>query len=180
MTRLFKHNLRAFLRDEKGSANTIEFVLWVPLFLVLIVATIELGALTMRHTQLERALDSTVREVRLGTGQDLSHEALKASICDNANLLVDCESTLQLEMVPLDLRNWSSPPSDVDCTDTSRAVNPMRQFDAGTDNQLMYLRACYKYEPIAPMGVLAGSLYTDDQGFARIVSFSAFVQEPSS
>lgn len=180
MTRLFKPKLRDFLRNEDGSAHTIEFVLWVPLFLVMIIATIEMGALTMRHTQLERALDTTVREVRLGTGQDLSHAALKQTICDNATLLVNCESTLQLEMLPLDLRNWSNPPSDVDCSDTSQAVNPARQFDAGQDNQLMYLRACYKYNPVAPTGVLAGSLYTDDQGYARIVSFSAFVQEPSS
>jgi Flp pilus assembly pilin Flp len=180
MTRLFKPKLRAFLRNESGAANTIEFVLWVPLFLILIVATIEMGALTMRHTQLERALDYTVRDIRLGTGEDLSHSAVKQSICDNASLLVDCESTLQLEMLPLDLRNWSNPPSNVDCSDTSQAVNPLRQFDSGTDNQLMYLRACYKYQPVAPTGVLAGSLYTDDQGYARIVSFSAFVQEPSS
>lgn len=180
MTRLFKRNLRSFVRNEDGSANTIEFVLWVPLFLIMIIATIELGALTMRHTQLERALDATVRDVRLGTGENLSHTALKQDICDMATLLTDCDSMLQLEMLPLDLRNWSNPPSNVDCSDTSQDVTPLRQFDAGTDNQLMYLRACYKYQPIAPTGVLAGSLYTDEQGYTHVVSFSAFVQEPSS
>lgn len=180
MTRLFKRNLRNFLRNEDGSANTIEFVLWVPLFMLLIIATIEMGAMTMRHTQLERALDYTVRDVRLGTGENLSHTELKQNICDNASLLSDCDSMLQLEMLALDLRNWSNPPGTVDCVDTSQDVNPMRQFDAGADNQLMYLRACYKYQPIAPTGVLAGSLYTDEQGFTHITSFSAFVQEPSS
>ena len=179
MTRFLKPKLRAFLRDEQGSAHTIEFVLWVPLFIVLIIATIELGAMNMRHTQLERSMDYTVRDIRLGTGEGLTHDQIKDSICEGAPLLADCGSTLRLEMIPLDLRNWSDPTSGVDCVDTSDEVNPVRRFENGADNQLMYLRACYMYRPIAPMGVLAGSLYTDDQGYTRIVSFSAFVQEPS-
>lgn len=180
MTRFIKPNMRAFLRDEDGSGHTIEFVLWVPLFLILIIATIEMGAMTMRNTQLERSLDATVREVRLSTGENLSHDYLKDQICEGAPLLADCSSMLRLEMIPLDLRNWSNPTAGVDCVDTSGAVNPLRQFDAGVDNQLMYLRACYKYQPIAPLGLLAGSLYADEQGYTRITSFSAFVQEPSS
>ena len=64
--------------------------------------------------------------------------------------------------------------------DTARDVNPLRQFESGQDNELMYLRACYKYRPIAPTGTLAGALFTDDEGYAKIVSFSAFVQEPST
>jgi len=179
MTRFLKPNLRAFLREEKGSAHTIEFVLWVPLFLVLIIATIEMGAMTMRHTQLERSLDSAVREVRLGTSTDITHSDMKAAICEGAPLLADCNATLQLEMIPLDLRSWTNPPNSIDCVDTTRDVNPLRQFDPGADNQLMYLRACYKYTPIAPLGQLAGSLYADDEGYTRVVSFSAFVQEPS-
>lgn len=179
MTRFLTRRIRAFLREEKGSVHTIEFVLWVPLFLILIIATIEMGAMTMRHTQLERSLDSTVREVRLGTGENLTHSILKDSICEGAPLLTSCQDTLQLEMISLDLRNWSNPPTDADCVDTAQTVNPLRQFDSGTDNELMYLRACYKYRPIAPTGALAGSLYADDEGFTKIVSFSAFVQEPS-
>lgn len=179
MTRLFKNRLRRFLRDDDGSVYTIEYVLWIPLFIVLIIATIEMGAMTMRHTQLERALDNTVRMVRLGTGENLSHDTLKSNICDNASLLADCETALKLEMIPLDLRNWSEPPATADCVDTAETVNPLRQFDAGTDNELMYLRACYKYRPIAPTGALA-SVFTGSDGYTTIVSFSAFVQEPSS
>lgn len=180
MTRFITYDrLKGFLRDEKGSVHTIEFVLWVPLFLILIIATIEMGAMTMRHTQLEQSLDKTVRVVRLGTGQNLTHAALKTRICEGAPLLAECEATLKLEMIPLNLRDWSEPPANADCVDTSRTVNPLRQFDAGTDNELMYLRACYKYRPIAPTGTLAGAL-TGSDGYTTIVSFSAFVQEPSS
>ncbi|MCL3881174.1 TadE family protein [Marivita sp. GX14005] len=180
MTRFINKPMRKFLRDENGAANTIEFVLWVPLFLILIIATIELGAMTLRHTQLERALDYTVRTVRLGTGEEMTHAALKTQICENTTLLKHCEDTLQLEMIPLDLRNWSEPPVSVDCVDTAKEVNPLRQFDAGTDNELMYLRACYKYEPIAPTGLLAKTVFADEDGYTKLVSFSAFVQEPSS
>ncbi len=179
MTRYIQKRLRGFLREEQGSVHTIEFVLWVPLFLILIIATIEMGAMTMRHTQLERSLDDTVRSVRLGTGEEITHAAIKNSICEGAPLLADCQSTLQLEMIPLDLRNWSEPPQSADCVDTAQAVNPYRQFEAGQDNQLMYLRACYKYQPIAPTGALAG-VFAGTDGYTKIVSFSAFVQEPSS
>ncbi len=180
MTRVFKNRLRRFLQEDSGATYTIEFVLWVPLFLILIIATIEMGAMSMRHTQLERSLDSTVRMVRLGTGDNFSHDTLKTNICSGAPLLAACEATLQLEMVPLDLRNWSNPPNSADCVDTAAPVNPLRMFQNGQNNELMYLRACYKYRPIAPTGALAGTLYTDDEGYTQIVSFAAFVQEPSS
>ncbi|HKK97764.1 MAG TPA: TadE/TadG family type IV pilus assembly protein [Marivita sp.] len=180
MTRFIKPKLRRFLRDEEGSANTIEFALWLPVFLMIILATVEVGAMTMRHTQLERALDDTVRDIRLGTGDDITHAAIKTSICERAPLLADCEANLQLEMLSLDLRSWSNPPSSVDCVDTSRDVNPAREFTAGQDNELMYLRACYKYEPIAMMAGMPVNEYLDEQGYRAVVSFSAFVQEPSS
>jgi hypothetical protein len=42
----------------------------------------------------------------------------------------------------------------------------------------MMLRACYKYRPITPAGAIAAAMPKDSEGYAAIVSFSAFVQEP--
>jgi Flp pilus assembly protein TadG len=40
-----------FLRDERGSA-TIEFVLWVPVFMILLVATTDASILYLHHTEM--------------------------------------------------------------------------------------------------------------------------------
>lgn len=178
MMRFTPKNIRRFLRDESGSVVTIPFVIWLPVFLGLIVAGMEIGALPVRHTQLERGLDLAVREVRLGTGENIDHDSLKTMICENTTLLTDCESMLRLEMIPLSLRDWSEPSRDADCYDSAEPVRPARQFDPGQPNELMLLRACYKYKPITPAGSVAAAMPKDADGYAAIVSFSAFVQEP--
>ena len=178
MMRFTPKNIRRFLRDESGSVVTIPFVIWLPVFLGLIVAGMEIGALSVRHTQLERGLDLAVREVRLGTGENMDHDTLKTMICENTTLLTDGESMLRLEMIPLSLRDWSEPSRDADCYDSAEPVRPARQFDPGQPNELMLLRACYKYKPITPAGSVAAAMPKDADGYAAIVSFSAFVQEP--
>ena len=170
--------LRNFRGDESGAVATIPFALWVPLFLTVIIAGLEMGALSIRHTQLERALDITVREVRLGTGENLDHSSLKTMICDNAPILSDCTQMLRLEMHPLSLREWQYPEQTADCQDEPDSVRPLREFTPGDPNELMFLRACYKYKPIVPTGALASALPKDELGYTALVSFSAFVQEP--
>lgn len=178
MRQAFSQKYRRFLTDESGSAITIPFVIWLPVFLGLIIATMEIGALSIRHTQLERGLDLAVREVRLGTGRHIDQNALKAMICDNTTVLRDCEQRLRLEMIPLNLRNWAEPARTADCHDFAHPVRPLRQFDPGQANELMFLRACYKYRPITPAGAIGAAMPKDADGYAAIVSFSAFVQEP--
>lgn len=178
MIRLLPSRVRRFLRDESGATMLIPFALWTPMFLGIIVAGLEMGALSIRHTQLEKGLDAAVREVRLGTGENLTHDDLKVMICDNAPVLSDCDTMLRLEMIPLSLREWSTPEQFADCEDTSMPVRPLRQFTPGNPNELMFLRACYKYQPIVPTGALAGALPKDADGYTALVSFAAFVQEP--
>ncbi len=178
MIRRLGKSLRRFKHAEEGSM-VIPFALWLPLFIMIIVSGMELGTLTMRHTAMERALDQTVREVRLGTGTGYTHDSLKQEICRKAAILPDCMSNLKLEMVTLNIRNWRNPSSDIDCVDTALQVNPATTFEYGLDNDLMLLRACFKYKPISPAGGLGSSLNKDTHGFTAIVSTSAFVQEPS-
>lgn len=169
---------RSFLRDESGATMLVPFALWVPVFITVIIAGLEMGGLSIRHTQLERSLDTTVREVRLGTGENLDHDTLKAMICANAPILTDCEQMLRLEMIPLSLWDWTDPPMLADCVDVSEPVRPLRQFSQGDPNELMLLRACYKFRPIIPTGALASAMSKDADGYSALVSYSAFVQEP--
>lgn len=176
MTRTVKPLLRRFAARDDGTVAP-EVALWMPLFLLLIVSAIELGTITIRHTVLERALDQTVRDVKLGTGPT-THAGMKTAICDAARVLPGCEETLHLEMLPLDMSEWSNPPASADCVDVSEAINPQRQFQNGGGGQIMFLRACYKFRPVTPIGSLNASLAKDDNGYTALVSSSAFVNEP--
>jgi hypothetical protein len=176
MIRAFRH-LARFRHEEAGTA-TVEFVLVFPLFLSVMMMAIELGFITLRHTLLERGLDMAVREVRLGTGTAPEHDEIKQLVCDNAMFILECETNLQLEMRPADIRTFNSLDRSVDCTDKAEPSKPVRQFTPGQQNELMLLRACVRYDPIFPDEFLGSALSKDANGQAAIVSMTAFVQEP--
>ena len=54
-----------FLRDERGSA-TIEFVLWVPVFVVHLVATTDATILYLSHTEMWNVSRDIARRVAVG------------------------------------------------------------------------------------------------------------------
>ena len=67
---LYRNNVQwlktlRFLRDERGSA-TIEFVLWVPVFVVLLVATPDASILYLHHTEMWNVSRDVARRVSVG------------------------------------------------------------------------------------------------------------------
>lgn len=177
MIQRLKQCLSRFRRDEAGNP-TVEFVLIFPIYLGMMSMSVELGMVTLRHTLLERGLDMAVREVRLGTGTAPTHDEIKTLVCDNAIMISNCEANLRLEMRPADVRAFTALDADVDCTDRSEQANPVRAFAPGQQNQLMLLRACLKYDPLFPEGIMVSALSKDVSGQAAIVSTTSFVQEP--
>lgn len=169
--------LRRFRRDESGS-SVIDFAIMFPLFIFALMASVELGFISIKHMMLERALDLTVREIRLGTGKAPQHDKIKKDICTRAPMLDDCEDNLRLEMVRLNLRSWQAPPDDIDCIDKADTAKPVRTFSNGNVNELMLLRACALFKPIIPSSGLGKALDKDGAGYAAMVAQSAFVQEP--
>lgn len=173
----FGYELRRFLREEGGNAS-VEFVLVFPAYLALMLMSIELGFVTLRHTLLERGLDIAVREVRLGTGTAPQHDEIKDLICQNALMIRDCATTLRLEMRSADIRAFNSLDTTADCTDAAEPTKPVKQFVNGQQNQLMLLRACLRFDPLFPDDALGSALTKDASGQSSIVSMTAFVQEP--
>lgn len=53
---------RDFLRDEHGSA-TIEFCLWIPLFMFFLAATIDASVLYLTHTEMWNIARDTARRI---------------------------------------------------------------------------------------------------------------------
>lgn len=173
-----KHHLARFRREDAGSVETISFAIWLPLIIIVLLTSIEVGAYTARATMLERALDMVARDIRLGTGTAPQHEQIKTDICERARIVPNCATTLRLEMIQRDPRNWQGLPQVADCTDASLPVAPVRAFETGQSNELMVLRACAKITPIFPTTWFAESIHVDSAGDYSLVAATSFVQEP--
>ncbi len=179
MMRVFKTALRRFARREDGQLIA-EFALVIPLIFTIFLTTVELGIYSMRQMFLDRGLDMAVRQVRLNTSARFDHVAIKTMICNFAGFIDNCDSQLQLEMAPIDLRNFTGLDTTVGCTDAAQPVQPVTQFINGGQHEMMLMRACYKFDPIFPTSGLGYEMAEngDGAGMAKMVSMTAFVQEP--
>ncbi|TNJ41811.1 TadE/TadG family type IV pilus assembly protein [Phaeobacter sp. B1627] len=169
--------LRRFREADDGNA-TIEFAILFPLMLLVLFASVELGLITVRQIMLERAMDMTVRDIRLGTGGNMQHDDIRDRICARSGFIDDCATSLRLEMVQLDPFAWGGVNSDPDCVSVIEEVEAVTTFVNGGSNDLMFLRACMSFDPVFPHWGLADSMQKDGQGRIRLYASSAFVQEP--
>lgn len=169
--------INKFRKEDSGHAS-IEFAIMFPVFFVILLSSIEVGVMTVRSALLERALDIVVREVRLTTGTAPSHQQLKVMLCDETNVVPDCLNNLALEMYLIDPRSWYNISSSATCTNRAEEVAPVTTFSHGTDNELMILRACAKFDPMFTDIGVSSFLERDSSGDSAIVAMAAFVQEP--
>lgn len=169
--------LRRFRSSEDGNA-TIEFAITFPAMMFFLLSGVELGMISLNQAMLERAMDMTVRDIRLGTGTAPQHDDIKDTICERAVFIGNCKDHLRLEMIQLDPFAWSGIPGGADCIDKSEDVAPVRSFVNGRENELMILRACVKADPLFPSVGLGSNIPKDGAGQYSLIATSAFVQEP--
>ena len=170
-------SIRRFREAEDGNSS-IEFAIVIPAFMMILLSTVEMGLITIRQTMLERAMDLTVRDLRLGTGANPQHNEIRDSICERAGFIDSCATSLRLEMVQVDPFNWTAVDATPDCITSVEEVQPVRSFTNGQSNELMFLRACMKFEPMFPHWGLGENLDKDANGRVSLYASSAFVQEP--
>ncbi len=169
--------LRAFLRKEDGVV-AVEFVIIFPIVFFMFIWATELGLLMTKQVMMEHAVDTSMRELRLGRMQNPSSDALKTEICSRASVIKNCQDTLMIELQPVSTTNWNMPATPVSCTDRSQPLQPVVTFSPGAQNQIMLMRACVLVEPIFPGVGLGAGLNKDPQGGYAMVAASAFVNEP--
>ena len=170
---------RRFRGDEDGSALLMEFVIMVPLLFAALIMSVEMSFYAMRHMYLDRGLDMTVRYIRLNTNTPMTHPQIKDMICETSGFIKDCDTTLRLEMINVDPRNFASFDQASDCVDTSEDPKPVRGWNLGVEHQLMLLRACVGFEPLFPTTGLGYALEKDGADRVAMISTAAFVQEPN-
>lgn len=177
ITRL-KHTLAQFRRAEHGAIYTVGFAIVLPLLFAAFFFGVEVVVHANRQFQLDRGLEVTTRAVRLNTAMAYTHDDLKTMICDNSGGLQNCESSIKLEMLPMNPRSFTGLPAMPDCANTIEPILPVRGWSVGQQHELMLMRACYNFIPVFGSLGLGALLATDAEGKGKMVAVSAFVQEP--
>lgn len=164
-------------REEDGTA-TIPFIMFLPFFMLLLMSTLESGTLMLRHVMLERGLDLSVRDLRLGIWNNPTHEEFKRTVCNRAGIIPDCMNVLLIELRPVSTTTWEPLASGPVCVDRAEPIKPVTTFDSGVGDEMMLIRACAKFDPIFPTSGLGFQLPKDNTGAYALISASAFVNEP--
>jgi len=181
-----KSRIRSFLgrlapgfRREDGNA-TVEFVILFPLFIAIMLQAFEVGWITVRQSMLDRALDLTVRDLRLGHFTNPTNDTLRKAICANVGSLIsNCTSNMLVELTPVDTTNWTMPPAKATCVDRDAKIQPVTTVEQGAGDQLMIVRACAIINLMFPLVEVGPLLTVDSQGGTSIAATSVFVNEPS-
>lgn len=174
--RSLRMRVRRAWRDESGTA-TIPFVIFFPFMITLVVSSLELGFVMTRHVMLERAVDLSVRDLRLNLVGTLTHDEFKQIVCDRSALIENCENVLMIELRKVDTTTWEPLAAGATCTEEGQYVSPPG-FEQGGSDELMLIRACAKFKPIFPMTGLGLDMPKDSAGYYALVTSSAFVNEP--
>lgn len=173
-----------FGRREDGSA-TIEFVFLFPMFMFLFLMGFESGLYMIRNVMLERAVDISVRDIRLGNGRVPQFSALKANICDDVLVIPNCEDSIHIYMTEIPI----TPGAVASNTGDFRCLNRYSedpQFDesdynVGATNTMMLVQVCASVHPYFPStGVGLGLRRDALGGDYAIVASTAFVNEPGT
>lgn len=169
----------AHYRAAEDGAVTIPTLLWLPLFIMIMVASVELCVLTVKQTLLERGVNLSSRILRLGISDMPTHDQLKRSICGNIAFLSTCMEDLAVEIFEVDQDTWTSSGAGqaVLCSDgITDDKKPVMQ--RGIGNQLMVLRACLWVKPMETLNPLSQALTKNVAGQYALVVTTAFVNEP--
>ena len=172
--------LRSFRRREAGS-GALELVIVLPVMMMVFMYSAESGLYMTRQIMLERAVDLTVRDLRLGRIPTPTHAELKDDICANSSIIPDCDTALRVELVRVSTTNWNLPNTAIECVDRDEPIELSLEFNPGVENELMLVRVCLIQDAIFPGTKFSEGIARegDSAGGYAIVSTSAFVNEPS-
>jgi Flp pilus assembly protein TadG len=170
--------VRAAFRDRSG-ATAIEFAILAPMFLATLFSVFEVGWLATKSNLLDRALDMTVRQMRIGSATAPTTQAqMKSMICSYMYLVSNCTSALTVEMTKITTAA-DFPSASAICLDRGSGISPVVSFTLGGRSDIVYVRACLVSDALMPFFGIALNFHKDSRGGYSIVAASAFMNEPS-
>ncbi|NNE86710.1 MAG: pilus assembly protein, partial [Silicimonas sp.] len=169
--------LRRLGLNESGAA-TVEFVIVFPFFVGIFLSAFEVAMMNIRAVMMERAMDLTVREIRLSSGADLDYDTVLANVCAQTTIIPDCENVLRIELQAVDRANFAGIQNRPDCVKRNQPIQPLVRFKNGVENELMLIRICAVIDPFFPGIGVGRSMPLDESGGYQVIASSAFVNEP--
>lgn len=176
--------MHAFLKDDSGEA-AIEFLFIFPIIFLIFTASFESSMFMARQVMFDRAVDLTVRQLRLRAFANPTHEKIKQTIC-KSGMMVDsitsCMQSMKIWMQPVNTGNFSMVAPPRSCVDKSQPVvtddPPGNEWALGTDNDIMLMRICMKADPIFPTTAVSTKMPVDPDGSYVMMVTTTFVNEP--
>jgi len=171
--------LKAFIAREHGMAS-IEFVAMFPAAMVIMFIAGESAMVNLRKTNLDRALEMTIRELRLGKIVNPTSSSLRTLICSRMGNPQNCSSdlTLELSVRNITATNMTVPSLTATCVNRTTRIEPVLTFELGAKNDLVFVRACYVIDVLFPTSVGTVTVTESFGTEHTLVSTSAFVNEP--
>lgn len=176
MIRLAK-KMQRLVRDEEGS-STIEFIIVSPVLLFTFFWMFEIGYVMIQQMMLDRALDITIREMRLSDSESFTQDYITSAVCNEALIFDDCATSLVLELTPI-ASAADIPTSAIQCVDRTENVTPVTSFNTGGRGEIVYVRACMVVDPLLGHTTIGIDFTTDASGGLMLYAKSAFLNEPS-
>jgi Flp pilus assembly protein TadG len=169
--------LRRAFRDRAGGV-AIEYAILAPMFVAVLLSTFEVGWLVAKSNLLDRALDKTIRQIRIGSASaPTTQAAMKTMICNNLYVVTNCSNALTIEMTRI-TGPTDYPSNKATCIDRGATVAPVVSFTSGARADIMYVRACLVTSAMTPYVGIALNFAKDSLGGYSIVSTSAYMNEP--
>ena len=177
---------RRFARDERG-VTAVEFgILAIPFFTI-ILATMQTALVYFAAQVLDSALEDAVRLVRTGQAQNGTTygttAALRTYMCGYTfNLFGDC-SQIKLDVqVITDFNSITADPVET-CTNdpvthvpTTCTLNPPPTYNGGTKQQIVQVRAYYRYPLVIVLPYF--NLKNQPDNYRLIGALRVFRNEP--
>lgn len=183
--------LRSWAERQDG-AVTVEFVVIVPFVLSLFFASVDVGISLLRQVMLDRAVDLTVREIRLGNPAFDSSDDIKNAICtgipDTSSGMrsvmqeAACLAGITVELRIIDDESFAGLDAPVGCIDREEDITPAVTFNprsAADPQQLMLIRTCVVSDPFIRWTGVLTAMPVNAEGDYVAVSRGIFVNEPS-
>ena len=166
------------MRREDGTA-AMEFVLVIPLIMMIFMASFESGLLMTRSIMLEQSVDMTMRELRLGHYSSVTNALLKREICSRTIIFPNCKENMKIELTRVSTADWDMPATPPHCINRRETGEPVVSMSAGQQNDLMMVRVCVALDAMFPTTGIGLDLPLDDDGAYGLVARTAFVTEPN-
>ena len=140
------------LNREDGSV-AVEFAMIIVPFVYLTIAIIELAMMTAASNMLEAAVNESSRSIRTGQIQEQTalppQEAFEEELCSHLFVIVDCDE-VSFEVISMPGDSFSEAAAYQPVYDEDGNLVP-RDFDAGSSNDVVMIRATFRYQLMTPL-----------------------------